>query len=49
MFEEPSRVVVFDLAFVRESFFDLQSGSLIEKVTLLLPVFLAYIFRFVQT
>jgi len=31
LFEEPSRVVVFDLAFVRERFFDLQSGSLIEK------------------
>ena len=33
LFEEPSRVVVFDLAFVRERFFDLQSGALIEKVS----------------
>ena len=33
LFEEPSRVVVFDLAFVREKFFDLQSGALIEKVS----------------
>ena len=33
LFEEPSRVVVFDLAFVKERFFDIQSGSLIEKVS----------------
>ena len=33
LFEEPSRVVVFDLAFVRERFFDLHSGSLIEKAS----------------
>lgn len=36
LFEEPSRVVVFDLAFVREKFFDLQSGALIEKVSSIL-------------
>ncbi len=32
LFEEPAHVVVYDFAFVREKFFDVRTGTLIEKV-----------------
>jgi hypothetical protein len=32
LFEEQSHVVVYDFAFVRERFFDVRTGTLLEKV-----------------